>query len=98
MLGERNGGLKSGINWMFINHDMLVSSGQNNQPLAPSPQQQNPSDEKMHDGGELQRIDILKRLDFAMQRNPTFEQRVQTMLRVWSEDSAAAPPLQTIGQ
>ena len=73
-------------------------NGQNNQPLAPSPQQQNPSDGKMHDGGELQRIDILKRLDFAMQRNPTFEQRVQTMLRVWSEDSAAAPPLQTIGQ
>ncbi|KAF7633263.1 hypothetical protein Mgra_00007364 [Meloidogyne graminicola] len=34
------------------------------------------------------RNDFLHRLEYEMDRNPVFEQRLHSMLRVWSEDSA----------
>ena len=37
------------------------------------------------------RNDFLQRLEYEMVRNPVFEQRLHSMLRVWSEDSDVPP-------
>jgi len=39
------------------------------------------------------RNDFLHRLESEMTKNPAFEQRLQAMLRVWTEDSSVPPAI-----
>ncbi|CAK5073355.1 unnamed protein product [Meloidogyne enterolobii] len=48
----------------------------------------NPGDLVLH-----QRNDFLRRLESEMTKNPVFEQRLHSMLRVWSEDSSVPPAI-----